>query len=392
MTAARTPAKTPVLAAAPDDRHAGRVAASVLSAVLPYLVAVVAAFVVAGVIIAALGHDPFVAFRSVLTTSFATPFGVVETFTKWVPLTLMALAFAIPLGAGRFNIGGEGQLILGATAATAVGITLSDLPMPLLLPLVLIAGIIGGGVWAGIAAALMARFRINEILSTVLLNFVSFQVLDYIASEVWPDVGAGFPATVKVGDGAMLPTVGKPALHIGVFLTAAVVVVLAMLMRRSVPGFELRAVGINERAAKVHGIRTSRVAVGAVVVGGMVAGLSGAIEVTGVHGNLLEGIQSNYLLLGIIIGLIARGSLALVPFVAFGISILEIGASAMQRSAQVPAELVLIVEGLILLFLLLSDVLAARLRTFRSGSRTATTPPVAPASVSTEPAAAGGRR
>jgi simple sugar transport system permease protein len=341
---------------------ARRALTATLAAVVPYLVSVVAAFVVAGIVIAALGHNPFVAFRSVVTTSFATSFGVVETFTKWVPLTLLALAFAIPLGAGRFNIGGEGQLILGATGAAAVGITLSDLPLPVLLPLVLIAGILGGGLWAGIAAWLMSRFRINEILSTVLLNFVSFQVLDYVASEVWPDVGAGFPATVKVADAAMLPTVGRPAMHIGVFITAGVVLVGALLMRRSVPGFELRAVGINERAARVHGIRTSRVAVGAVVVGGMAAGLSGAIEVSGVHGNLLEGIQSNYLLLGIIIGLIARGSVVLVPFVAFGISILEIGASAMQRSAQVPAELVLIVEGLILLFLLLSDVLAARLR------------------------------
>src|SRR5690606_1189205 len=112
----------------------------------------------------------------------------------------------------------------------------------------------GGGVWAGIAAWLMSRFRINEILSTVLLNFVSFEVLNYVASEVWPDVGAGFPATVKVGAGAMLPTVGRPALHIGVFITAVVVGVLIWLMKRSVAGFELRAVGINERAAKVHGI------------------------------------------------------------------------------------------------------------------------------------------
>jgi simple sugar transport system permease protein len=353
----------------------------VLRAVVPYLVAVVAAFVVAGIVVAALGHNPLVAFRSVVTTSFATSFGVVETFTKWVPLTLMALAFAIPLGAGRFNIGGEGQLILGATAATAVGVTLSDLPTPVLLPLVLIAGVLGGGVWAGIAAWLMSRFRINEILSTVLLNFVSFQVLDYVASEVWPDVGAGFPATVAVGDGAMLPTVGRPALHTGVFLAALVVIACAVLMRRSVPGFELRAVGINERASKVHGIRTSRVAVGALTVGGMVAGLSGAIEVAGVHGNLLEGIGSNYLLLGIIIGLIARGSVVLVPFVAFGISILEIGASSMQRTAQVPAELVLIVEGLILLFLLLSDVLAARWRRRRGA------PPAPPVTASGAPAA-----
>lgn len=360
-----------------------------LGSVVPYLVAVVAAFLVAGVVVAALGHNPFVAFRSVVTTSFATRFGIVETLTKWVPLTLMALAFAIPLGAGRFNIGGEGQLILGATTATAVGITLSDLPMPVLLPLVLIAGILGGALWAGIAAWLMSRFRINEILSTVLLNFVSFQVLDYVASQVWPDVGAGFPATVKVGDGAMLPTVGRPALHIGVFITAALVVAGAMLMRRSVPGFELRSVGINERAAKVHGIRTSRVAVGALVIGGMAAGLSGAIEVAGVHGNLLEGIGSNYLLLGIIIGLIARGSVLVVPFVAFGISILEIGASAMQRTAQVPAELVLIVEGLILLFLLLSDVLATRWR--RRSTRGPAGPAPAPVPSTPVPATAGGQ-
>jgi simple sugar transport system permease protein len=341
---------------APTDGRFG----TVTRTVVPYIAAIVAAFVVAGVIIAILGHNPLVAFRSVLTTSFKSTFGIVETFVKWVPLTLLALAFVIPLGAGRFNIGGEGQLILGATAATAVGVTLSNLPMPLLLPLVLIAGMLGGGVWAAIAAWLMSRFKVNEILSTVLLNFVSFQILDYVASQVWPDVGAGFPATVKVGGGAMLPTVGKPALHAGVFITLAVIVIAVILMRRSAPGFELRAVGINERAAKVHGIRTSRVAVGAMIVGGMAAGLAGMIEVSGVHGNLLEGIQSNYLLLGIIIGLIARGSVLLVPFVAFGISILEIGASAMQRTAQVPIEMVLIVEGLILLFLLLSDVITAR--------------------------------
>lgn len=368
MTSPKTAAGSDAGSSPGPATGAGRVGAA-LRAIVPYLAAIVAAFVVAGIVIAALGHNPFIAFNSVLTTSFKSTFGIVETFTKWVPLTLMALAFAIPLGSGRFNIGGEGQLILGATAATAVGITLSDLPMPLLLPLVLIAGMLGGGVWAGIAAWLMSRFRVNEILSTVLLNFVSFQVLDYVASEVWPDVGAGFPATVKVGEGAMLPTFGRPALHIGVFITLAVVIVAVVLMRRSAPGFELRAVGLNERAARVHGIRTSRVAVGAMVLGGVAAGLAGVIEVSGVYGNMLEGIQSNYLLLGIIIGLIARGSVLLVPFVAFGISILEIGASAMQRSAQVPVEMVLIVEGLILLFLLLSDVIAVRWQRARRARR-----------------------
>jgi simple sugar transport system permease protein len=357
---ATTPTQTP----SPTTGPAGRTTwvQAVLARAIPYVIAVVLAFAVTAVIILFLGHDPVQAFRAITTTSFKTPFGLVETFHKWVPLTLLALAFTIPLAAGRFNIGGEGQLLIGATGAVAVGITLSDLPMPLLLPLVLVAGVLAGGVWAGIAAWLMDRFKVNEILSTVLLNFVSFGVLDYVASEVWPDVGAGHPSTVPIGEGGLLPAIGKPPMHTGVLLTAVVAIVVAFAVRRSVSGFELRAVGTNERAAKVHGIRAGRVAVGAMVIAGMIGGLAGAIEVAGVHGKMLEGMQSNYLLLGIIIGLIARGSAVAVPFVAFGIAVLEVGASAMQRTAQVPIEIVLIAEALILLFLLMSDVVAPKLR------------------------------
>lgn len=327
---------------------------------IPYVLAVLASFAVTAVIIVALGHDPIKALQAVVSTSFKSKTGMVQTLHKWVPITLLALAFVIPLAAGKFNIGGEGQLILGATGAVAVGITCSGLPSVILLPLTILAGILAGGIWAGIAAWLMDRFQVNEILSTVLLNFVSFQILDYVASEVWPNVGAGFPATEYVADGARLPTFGKPPLHFGVLLAVLVVVVLAVWMRRSARGFELRAVGMNPNAARVHGIRTGRVAVLSLVLAGMVGGLAGAIEVTGVQGRLLEGIQVNYLLLGIIVGLIARGGVIAVPFVALGIAILEVGASAIQRTAQVPVELVLITEGLILLFLLAGDVIAAR--------------------------------
>lgn len=337
-----------------------------LGRLLPYVLAVLAAFVVAGIAILAMGHDPLLAFRSILTTSFKTPFGFVETMHKWVPLVLQAVAFTIPLTAGKYNIGGEGQLLVGATGATAVGILLADLPMAALLPLLIVTGTVVGGLWAGVAAWLMHRFGINEILSTVLLNFVSFGVVDYVASEVWSDPAAGHPSTVPIGDGGLLPLFGRPPMHSGVVLAAIVVVVAIVWMRRSVGGYELRAVGANARAAQVHGIRIGRVAVGALLIGGAAAGLSGAIEVAGVHGKLLEGMQSNYLLLGIIIGLIARGNILAVPFVAFGIAVLEVGASAMQRSAGVPVEMVLIVEALILVFVLLSDVVAARLGRARS--------------------------
>ena len=356
------PTLSPPTPAAP---HRESAASRLAWRILPHVAAVALAFSVAAIVITLLGHDPIEAFRSITTTSFRSSFGIVQTLQKWVPLVLLALAFTIPLASGRYNIGGEGQLLLGATGAAGVGIVLSDLPAVVLLPMVILSGILAGAVWAGVAAFLMERFGVNEILSTVLLNFVSFAIVDYVASEVWPDPGAGFPSTIRVSDSALLPGIGNPPMHSGVLLTVLVVAVVALALRHSVAGFELRAVGANPRASRVHGIRTGRIAAGALVLGGALGGLAGSLEVAGVHERLLEGMAANYLLLGIIIGLIARGNAIAVPFVAFGIAVLEVGASAMQRTAGVPSELVLIVEALILLFLLLSDVVSARLRRSR---------------------------
>ncbi|GAB3704364.1 ABC transporter permease [Mariniluteicoccus flavus] len=327
--------------------------------VLPYLMAIAGAFVVAGIAIAAMGQNPFLAFQAILTTSFKSPWGFIETLHKWVPLLLIALGFVIPLAAGRNNMGGEGQLLVGATASAITGITLKSLPFPLLLLLVIVAGVVAGAAYAFIAAWLMDRFGVNEILSTVLLNFVSFGIVDYVAGEVFSDPAAGHPTTWPIGAGGRLPVIG--GIHLGVLLALIACFFCIHGVLRSLPGFELRAVGANPRAAQVHGVRISRIAVGALVVGGALGGLAGAIEVAGVHGKLIEGMQSNYLLLGIIIGLISRGKVVVVPFVAFGIAVLEVGASAMQRVAGVPAEMVLIVEALILLFLLFSDIVSARL-------------------------------
>ena len=360
MTAPTAAPTAPTGEATPEPRLRGPV--RLLRELLPYVLALLLAFLVSGIVIAALGYDAIEAFRTILSTSFRTGFGFTETLTKWVPLVLLALGFTIPLAVGRFNIGGEGQLLVGATAAAGVGIVYADLPTVVLLPLTLVAGILAGAVWAGIAALLMGRFGVNEILSTVLLNFVSFQVLDYAATKVWVDPAAGVAATRSVGEGAQLATIGgPPGVHAGILLAALVSLATIVVTRRTAAGFELRASGLNPRAAAINGIRVGRIAVVALIIGGALGGLAGALEVTGVHGRAIEGMQSNFLLLGIIVGLIARGSALWVPVVAFGIAILEVGASSMQRTVGVPAEMVLIIEALILIFLLLSDVIAGRL-------------------------------
>jgi simple sugar transport system permease protein len=334
---------------------------ALVETLIPYILAVVAAFIAAGIFIAAMGFDVPQAYSTILFTSFRTPNGFVQTLQKYVPLLLQALAFTVPLTAGKFNIGGEGQLIVGAIGAAAVGIMFSGLPMLLLLPMVILAGIVFGGFWAAIPAWLLYRFGINEILTTVMMNFISFSLIDYVATEIWRDPTAGHPTTVPIGAGGEFPLlVAKPPLNSGIVLALAAAVIVYFYVNRTPGGYDLVATGANARASRVFGINVRVMFLLSLIVGGALAGLSGAIEVAGVQHRLIEGLQSNFLLLGIIIGLIARGNLLAVPFVAFFIAVLEVGASAMQRTMMIPVEFVFIVEALILLFVLLSDVVRRR--------------------------------
>lgn len=340
---------------------AGAGAARLREQLLPYVLAVVAAFAAAGIVIGAMGFDVPRAFATILFTSFRSPTGLAQTLNKFVPLLLQALAFTVPLAAGKFNIGGEGQLIVGGTAAAAVGILFPNLPTLVLLPLALLAGALAGTLWILGPAWLLYRFRINEILTTVLMNFVAFEVINYISIEVWPDPAAGHPTTIPIGAGAELPMLlTRPPLHSGLLLAVLIAAAAYFYTQRTSSGYELIVTGANPRAARVHGVNVRRLFFASLLLGGVLAGLSGAIEVTGNYHRLIEGLQSNFLLLGIIIGLIARGNHLAVPFVAFFIAVLDVGASALQRTLAIPSEMVFIVMGLILIFVLLSDVIQRR--------------------------------
>jgi len=225
----------------------------------------------------------------------------------------------------------------------------------------ILAGILFGAFWAAIPAWLLYRFGINEILTTVLMNFVSFSLIDYVATEIWRDPMAGHPTTLPIGAGGELPLlVARPPLNAGIILAVFVAIVVYVYTNRTAAGYELVATGANPRASMVYGINVRQMFLLSLVLGGALAGLSGAIEVAGIQHRLIEGLQSNYLLLGIIIGLIAKGNNLAVPFVAFFIAVLEVGASAMQRTMMIPVEMVFIVEALVLLFVLLSDVVRRR--------------------------------
>jgi simple sugar transport system permease protein len=258
-------------------------------------------------------------------------------------------------------MGGEGQMIVGGIGAAAVGILFKDLPGYLLLPMVLAAGVLAGALWGFVPAWLLYKFNINEILSTMLLNSVSFQLIDFIASEVWKDPVAGHPTTVPIGEGGWLPLLmSNPPLHSGLILAILVAIGAYIYTNRTTGGYEMVATGANPRASKVFGIDVRKMFFLSLVLAGAIAGLAGVLEVSGYQHRLIKDFQSNFLILGVIIGLISKGNNLMVPFVAFFIAVLEVGASAMQRTMNIPVEMVYIVEALVLLFVLLSDVVRRR--------------------------------
>ncbi len=337
----------------------------VLRAVTPLLVGLAAL----ALMIAALGYALGPALRALFTTSFTTPFGMAQTLQIWVPIVLLGAGFAIPLRARRYNIGGEGQLLVGAIAAFAVTQWAGGLPGPILIPLMLLAGALAGGVWAGIAGVLLGRFGVNEVLTTVMLNFCALSAVTYVAGTVWPATGSGHPTTTRIPDQAWMPTIGTPPVHVGVLLTAAVLAGVLWWAGRSVLGYEITALGENEHASSLHGVRVRLAGLAALVLGGALGGFAGGIQVSGVHHNVIAGMQSNYLVLGIVVGLLCQGRLVMLPVAALAISVLEVGAGAMQRTADVPSELVLIAEAVILISVLVPRHAAPRLRRVRRNAQ-----------------------
>jgi len=215
---------------------------TIVRKITPYLLAIIASFAAAGIFIALTGANVFRAYETILFTSFRTPNGFVQTLLKFIPLTLQALAFSLPLTAGKFNMGGEGQMIVGAIAASAVGIVGHNLPPVLLLPLVILAGVVAGALWGFIPAYLLYRFNINEILTSMLLNFVSFQIIDLVATGPWRDPVAGHPTTVQIGQGGFLPMLIKnPPLNAGLILALLVAAAVYIYISRTTGGYELVA-------------------------------------------------------------------------------------------------------------------------------------------------------
>jgi ABC-type uncharacterized transport system permease subunit len=328
-------------------------------------IAVVGIAALSGLMLEAGGYDAPLALRALWNGSLGTSYAVTSaTLVRATPLILAGLAVALAFRAGVFNIGAEGQLLAGAAVAAVIGVEASDALGILTLPAELAAGAVAGALWAGIAAWLRSRFRVLEVISTIMLNFVALHAIGFLVRGPLQEPLRIYPQSDMLAEVARLPKlIPGTRLHWGLVAAIGAAVLLWWILRSTAAGFRLRASGANPHAARSAGlIDVGRVTAGAFLASGALAGLSGAVELTGVTFALYESISPGYGYTAIAVALLAR----LNPLAVIGTGIffgaLEAGASAMQRDAGVPAAFVSVVEATIVLTVIAFDRLGAARR------------------------------
>ncbi len=359
----------------------------------PLLIALVAALLVSAVLLLTLNADPIKAYGSMFQGAFGSENAFAETLVKAIPLLFVGIGVCIAFRGGVTNIGGEGQLIAGAVVGTATALALSNSPSLISIIVSLIAGFLAGALYGGLAGFLKAYFGVNEILSTIMLNQIAFLLMNYVLNGPLLDpteVGTNhIPKTAKIAQGVQLPRLSivlpdavystlqglgyggnvelfaKTRLHFGLVLAIVLAFVVYMLLWRTTIGYRIRAVGQNERAARYAGINVKRQMMLAMFLAGGCAGLAGVVQVLGLQYRLqtdgsATGFTANAGFNGIVAALFGGlNPIGVIPASIFFGGLL-VGAQKMQRDMGIPAALITAINGLIVIFVVSSQLFVKR--------------------------------
>jgi general nucleoside transport system permease protein len=333
-----------------------------IAQILVLLAALACALLVGAIFILLAKSNPLTAYGVMFSGPFTSKFGISETLVRSVPLLLVGLGIVISFRSGILNIGAEGQILMGAVSASAIAHFFPHLTGVLLLPFVLLAGFAGGAVWGGVAGWLKARLAVNEILSTVMLNQIAAQIYIFLIRGPLIDpeqiaFGTRAPQTALMPESIWLSRlIPGTRLHTGLILAVVLAILVYIFLWRTTTGYRMRAVGAGPQAARYGGIRVEFYLVLAMALAGALAGLAGSVEVLGVHHRALEDISAGYGFSGIVAALFGRlHPLGTIPAsILFGALIL--GADMMQRAVHIPAAIVMAVQGLVILFVVSSDL------------------------------------
>jgi ABC-type uncharacterized transport system permease subunit len=339
--------------------------AQIVDALLP-VIATFAALAVGAVLLLILGANPIRAYGALLEGAFGSGNALAETVVKAVPLLLVGLGICIAFRANVINIGGEGQMIVGAILATVVGLALPGWPGWVIIPLAILAGFLGGAVWGAIPGALKAYFSVNEILSTVMMNAIAVQLMNFLLrgpliDPAQAELASKIPQTAPLAQAFRLPRLVPTRLHLGALLAVVLAFLVYILLWRTTLGYRLRAVGQNPYASRYGGIRVRRQIVIALLLSGAFAGLAGAIQVYGLNYRMITdgsatGFTASAGFNGIVAALFGQlHPIGTIP-ASFLFGALIVGANRLQRVMQVPSAYILALNGLVVIFVVSSEL------------------------------------
>jgi general nucleoside transport system permease protein len=324
------------------------------------LIAVFLALAIGAILLLLSGANPILAYTALVQGSVGSPVAVARTLEKATPLIFGGLAVAFAFKAGLFNIGAQGQLLMGALTAGVVGHYVQGLPTFIHIPLALLAGALAGGLYGAIPGALKTYTGAHEVITTIMLNYVAINFTDYLASGPLQDPTAGniVARTSLIQNTARIPTVG--GVPIGFILALLIAALVWWLLWRTTTGFEIRTVGLSPHAARYSGMKVARTVIFTMVLSGFLAGMGGAVETLGIVGRFQPGFNAGLGFEGITIALLGRTHPFGVIPAALLVGALKAAGNTMQYFARVDPEIASIIQGLILFFVA-ADVIIRKL-------------------------------
>ncbi|HZJ99277.1 MAG TPA: ABC transporter permease [Tissierellaceae bacterium] len=333
----------------------------ILSFAVP-VVAVLLALTLGSVLLVFIKVNPLLAYKYLIFGNFSNIYNVAEVFVKATPIILTGLAFTFAFKTGLFNIGGEGQMFAGAIAAVYVGLKTGHMAPAVTITLCFLGAMAAGAVWGIIPGILKAKFGSSEIIVTIMFNYVALYLVSYVVDGPLRESIGFYPQTDLIGENAFLPYFIKDTrLHIGFIIAVILAIIVYIILKKTPFGYKLRAVGHNPDSAEYAGINIKRSIIISLAISGALAGVAGFTEINGIHHRLLDNFSRNVGFDGIAAALLGGAQPIGVIVSSILLGMLQTGANAMQRGVGVPANIVSIIQALIIIFVLAGNMLKPKI-------------------------------
>ncbi|MCU1689010.1 MAG: inner-rane translocator [Jatrophihabitantaceae bacterium] len=350
LPAPRSEAPLPV---APPEAPASDRGARLAQATVRWIAALGGAFLIFSALLISKNANPLTVYTDAWNSTFARQQSIEDIVIKMAPFVLAALAVVVPARAGMANVGGEGQVIIGAVAACGTAMAVGDaLPGVTVMVLMMLAGMVAGAMWAGIAGAMRLLLKVNEAVTTLLLNYVALDVLLFLIYQPWRADPTGQPATKELQTAAKLPLLAGTTVNVGIVIAVIAVVLVWIALSFTTWGFSLSVVGGNAEAARRAGLPVAKLLLSALLVGGALAGLAGMVHFAGVEYKLRPGFGAQIGYTAFLASWLARHKPIPVLLACFVFAALTVAGDSLQLDAGLPAATVNILTGLILIAVL----------------------------------------